>query len=172
MNDSTSGRLRAAKYMSAVARLLSGDDAYPRFIGKVNVMLGGAPINLMNLMHWGGHVRAGGRPIIHFSMSGEHSLPTVSLVAETNGRLHVIEMCMLWMGPADRRAQLVPDSFKMGAFALDDRLTLRHLTRAPARSFKAGEPGMIRAYDRLAELVAEQLERDQALPMPELLKAA
>ena len=82
-------------------------------------------------------------------------LPQIGLVAHGGDQVYFIESCMLWMSPKEDRASLIPDSFEMGAFRFDDQLQLHHTPKAPARSFKAAEAAMARAYRKLHSIALE-----------------
>lgn len=166
-------QLHIARYMTAVAQLLGGRTVdCDAFRNRVDLIVGGSAVGLSTLMHWGGHVRRTGRPILQFSPSDEPSVPNVSLVGKAAGRTHIIENCMLWLGENDERARLVPDNFSMGCFALGADLRLQHLRRAPAPDFDAALVGMQRAYGRLLELEMELAASGYEPALPSLLPKA
>ncbi|MCP3732694.1 hypothetical protein M9978_19940 [Sphingomonas sp. MG17] len=163
-----------AQYMGAFAQLLSGQPGrHDEFIDKVDLLIAGSEPNALRLMQFTNRVRTTQRPVIwiHF-MHEEPNVPQIGLVAAAGGQVHIMENCMLWLSKRDSRARLVPDSFKLGAYQFDDELRLRRLQKAPARNFKAARPAMIRAYDRLLEIQAEQRQRGDEFRLPELARAA
>lgn len=99
-------------------------------------------------------------------------VPQIGLVVPIDGQTRIFEACMLWYASKGDRTRLVPDSFTYGAYRFDDDLGLRHVAKAPARTFKAAEPGMILAYRCLREIEAKQLDRTETFKLPELARAA
>ncbi|KZX52698.1 hypothetical protein A3711_07225 [Erythrobacter sp. HI00D59] len=79
---------------------------------------------------------------------------------------------MLCLTGEDDRATLVPDGFNLGAYRFDDALDLHHITEAPASTFEAANGDMVRAYNRLMAIQAEQWERGDTFDLPYLAQAA
>lgn len=169
MDDMTQQQKVIANYMAAVAQLLTGSaKRFQEFNDKVQLICGGGPVHALNLLKWGDHVRATGRPILYFHATAEApTVPQIALVSCIDGHLRVIENCMLTLGKNDRRARLVPDGFNLGAYVLGNDLTLRFLKRAPAKDYESAGDDMVRAYQRLIDLEAEQWEKGVIHPLPE-----
>lgn len=165
---------RAANYMGAIAHLLGGRPGrHAEFIDKVELILSAHEPHAMQLMQFTGQCRATGRPVLWICVSAD--CPTVlqiGLVVLVDGQTRIFENCMLWLGTDGGRTRLVPDNFEWGAYRFDDDLRLKHVASPPARSFKAAEPGMVRAYRKLIRLEAEQFKRGETFRLPELAKAA
>lgn len=164
----------AANYMAAFSHLVGGSAGrHEEFIDKVELVLSPHEPHGFQLMQFAGKVRRIGRPVIWLHLDKEvPNVPRIGLVVLSGDQLFMIESCMLWTSPRGRRAQLVPDSFKMGAFEFDDQLQLRLLADAPTRSFRAGERGIVRACRRLRQIERDQLIRGDVFPLPQLAKAA
>lgn len=172
--SSTDHQKLVANYMGAVAHLLSGRPGrHAEFIQRVEIILSGNEPHALQLMQFTGRVRASRRPVIWMHHSADApNVPQIGLVAADGDKVRVFENCMLWMSSKDGRASLIPDSFKFGAFRFDDDLVLRRARKAPSANFKAAQPAMIRAYDRLLEIEAEQATRGDVFELPQLAKAA
>lgn len=163
----------AANYMGAIAHLLGGKPGlHADFIRKVDVILSGTAPHVPLLMQFNDQVRQTGRPVlwIHHSEESPH-VPQIGLVSSVGDQVYAIEACMLWMPRSESRARLIPDGFNMGAFRFDDDLRLRHSPKAPSRTFDRAKPSMIRAYARLREIEAAQLDRGEIFSLPPLAKA-
>ena len=158
----------AANYMGAIAHALGGRPGRQReFIGKVEVLLSGPEPDVLQLMQFSEQVRSSGRPVIWIHhMADVPTVPLIGLVVPDDGQIKIVENCMLWMPAGQGRIQLVPDSFTMGAFRFDDELRLRHIGKAPAKTFEAATPGMKRAYERLLRIEVQQRERGDAFELP------
>ena len=165
---------RASNYMGAIAHLLNGRAGrHAEFIDKVELILSGNEPHALQLMQFTDGCRKTGRPVIWIHASADvPSVPQIGLVALIGGQARVFENCMLWVGTEGGRARLIPDSFTFGAYRFDDELRLRHIAKAPAKTFDAAEPGMVRAYRRLIMLQMEQLDRGETFSLPELAQAA
>ncbi len=164
----------AANYMGAVAHLLSGRSGrHAEFIEKVELILSGNEPHALQLMQFNQRVRQTGRPTIWMHLSADApSCPQIGLVVRSGEQVFSIENCYLWSTPNGGTTHLVPDNFQMGSFVFDDDLRLHHLPRPPARSFKAAQNGMIRAYVALRRIETEQLERGEEFSLPQFAKAA
>lgn len=165
---------RVANYMGAFAHLLSGRAGrHAEFIDKVEIIVSGAEPHALQLMQFTAGCRLTGRPTLWIRPNPEiPNVPEIGLVANVDGQARIYENCMLWLRSDGDRAMLVPDNFRFGAYRFDDNLQLKFIAKAPARSFKRAEPGMIHAYDRLADLEHKQLERGDIFALPQLAKAA
>ena len=165
---------RAANYMGALAHLLGGAPGrHEEFIDKVELILSGREADAIQLMQFTARCRQTGRPVLWVHVPAHNpAVPQIGMVVLVDGQTRVFENCMLWTSTFRGRARLVPDGFTFGAYRFDDDLRLRDVGRAPAKSFKAAEPGMVRAYRRLRELEVEQLDRGDAFKLPELAEAA
>lgn len=161
----------AANYMGAIAHALGGRPGRHReFIDKVEVLLSGSEPDALQLMQFSEQVRSSGRPVIWIHhMADAPTVPLIGLVASDDGQIKIVENCMLWMPAGQGRVQLVPDNFTMGAFRFDDELRLRHIGKAPAKTFEAAMPGMKRAYERVLRIEAQQRERGDAFDLPVLV---
>lgn len=164
----------AANYMGAIAHCLGGRPGrHEEFIARVEVILSGNEPHAMQLMQFTSRVRQTGRPVIWIHhMEDAPGVPLIGLVASAGDQVFTIENCMLWSPPNGRTTQLVPDNFKMGAFAFDDELRLNHLPKAPARNLDAARNGIVRAYRRLRQVEVDQLERGDVFALPQLARAA
>lgn len=165
---------RAANYMAALAHLLGGRPGrHAEFIERVELILSGDEPDVLQLMQFTGRALTTGRPVLWVHVARDNlTVPSIGLVAPVDGQARVFENCVLWVGTEGGRARLVPDSFEWGAYRFDDVLRLRHVGRAPARSFETATAGMVRAYRRLIRLEIDLIERGGTLPLPELAKAA
>ncbi len=148
---------RVNSYFEAYARLLVGSSGRQReFLKNVPIIVSGAPPQAIHLLQFSKCVRASGNPVLWVHHSRDMpQLPQIGLVAHGGDQVYFIESCMLWMSPKEDRASLIPDSFEMGAFRFDDQLQLHHTPKAPARSFKAAEAAMARAYRKLHSIALE-----------------
>jgi hypothetical protein len=165
---------RAANYMAALAQLLGGRPGrHATFIDRVELILSGDEPDALRLMQFTQQSLETGRPVLWVHVASDNpTVPSIGLVAPVNGQVRVFENCMLWIGAEGGRARLVPDSFEWGAYRFDDDLRLRHVAKAPARSFEAAKAGLVRAYNRLLRLEVDQIERGGELPLPQLARAA
>lgn len=165
---------RAANYMGAIAHLLGGrPGAAAAFIERVELILSGDEPDALQLMQFRQRSLVSGRPVLWVHVAQENpTVPSIGLVVPVDDQVRIFENCMLWIGAEGGRARLVPDSFDWGAYRFDDELRLRHVAKAPAKSFDAAKAGMARAYRRLLKLEVEQIERGGELPLPELARAA
>ena len=164
----------AANYMGAVAHLFGGRPGrHNEFIEKVELIISGSEPHALQLMQFSGRVRQTGRPLIWIHhMADAPGTPLIGLVALVGDQVYTIENCFPWTSPNGRTTRLVPDNFKMGAFEFDDEFQLNYLAKAPARSFSAAKRGVVRAFRRLRQIEAEQLERGDVFALPQLAKAA
>ncbi|MFW2851470.1 hypothetical protein ACM61V_06035 [Sphingomonas sp. TX0543] len=176
MNDNEQQQQReaVANFMGALAHLLTGRPGrHAEFIEKVELVLSGAEPHALQLMQFTSRVRATRRPVIWVHYAPDvPNVPQIGLVAPDGKKVHIIENCMLWMSDRGSRAQLVPDGFNLGCFRFDDRLRLRRLEEAPAPDFQSAQDDMVRAYNRLNEIGAEQRRRGETFKLPSLAKAA
>lgn len=170
MNDND--QLLAANYMAAIGHLLAGEsDSLDDFVDGVELILAGSEPDVATLMRFTGAVRAGGRPVLWVHVPEETpEVPSIGLVVRSDDRVVVVENCVPWLPAGGGKAYLVPDSFRMGAFRLDDDMRLLP-TRKPSSRLGA-EKGMRRAYVRLRGIEAE-LRRSGAAPrLPQLYSTA
>lgn len=164
---------RVANFMAALATLLCGKPGrHAEFIQKVELIVSGVEPNALQLMQVAPTLRATGHPLVWVHPTDNPNVPRVGLAALCGGQSFLIESCMLWMGPGDDRASLVPDAFTLGSFRFKNDLKPRYSRRAPAASFEEATAGMVRAYDRLLELQMKQRERGDFFELPVLRKAA
>ncbi|KZX52713.1 hypothetical protein A3711_07315 [Erythrobacter sp. HI00D59] len=170
----TEKQKRIANYLAGFAHLLGGRPArFTEFRNKVDIMLGGSAPHALALMHFSAQVQATGRPLLWVHQSPEcPQIPQIGLVAQVDGRIHFVENCMLWLGREADRALLVPDGFNLGAYRLDDGLDLHHIAEAPVSAFDAADQDMVRAYESLISIQADQWERGEVFDLPQLAKAA
>ena len=158
---------RIANFFAALARLLSGQSGrFTEFRDKVDIMLSGTAPHAFGLMQFASRVQTTGRPLLWVHQSAECPVPQIGLIAQMGGGMHYIESCMLCLTGEDDRATLVPDGFNLGAYRFDDALDLHHITEAPANG------DMVRAYNRLMAIQAEQWERGDTFDLPYLAQAA
>ena len=157
-----------ANLMGAIAHLFTGKPGrQPEFIDKVEVIIGGRGLDAFGLLQFTGRVRATGRPMIWVNAAaGNGCLPEFSLVADVGGRTIVIECCVPFLAPGAAAAMLVPDGFNMGAFSFGPDLRLRRRSSAPRPSIEAAHDGIVRAYERLAEIAVEQIETGKTFELP------
>lgn len=165
---------RVANYLAALAHLLGGQPGrFAEFRNKVNLMMGGSAPNAFALMQFSDQIQATGNPLLWIHQPAESpQIPQIGLVAQVNGGTHFVENCMLYLASEDDRAILVPDGFNLGAYRFDDTLNLQRITEAPASTFEAANDDMIRAYNRLIAIEAEQWERGDIFDLPFRAKAA
>lgn len=162
-----------ANFMGALSHLLCGKPGrQTEFNRHAEVIVSGLEPHAMQLMQVAPMLRRTGIPLIWIHPTENPHLPRIGLAALCGGRSFFVENCMLWMGPGDDRASLVPDSFGLGSFRLKNDLKLRYSQRAPAKTFEGGMPGMARAYERLLDLQIQQRERSETFELPELRQAA
>ncbi|MBA4760296.1 hypothetical protein [Sphingomonas sp.] len=163
-----------ANYMGALAHFFTGQPGrFAEFIDKVDLRLSGDEPNALQLMLFTSQVRHTGCPVIWiYHMPEAPTIPLIGLVALKDDQVFTIESCMPWTSPSRRSTCLIPDNFKMGAFAFDDQLRLVHRPKPPARSLSDARPGIVRAFNFLLEIEADQLERGETFPLPELARAA
>ena len=165
---------RIASYLAAFAHLLGGKPGrFTEFRDKVDIMLSGSAPNAFGLMQFASRVQPTGRPLLWVHQPAEcPTVPQIGLVAQMGGGMHYIESCMLCLTGEDDRATLVPDGFNLGAYRFDHKLNLKHITEAPASTFEAADGDMVRAYNRLIAIQAEQRERGDTFDLPHLAQAA
>ena len=165
---------RIANFFAALARLLSGQSGrFTEFRDKVDIMLSGTAPHAFGLMQFASRVQTTGRPLLWVHQSAEcPTVPQIGLVAQMGEGMHYIESCMLCLTCEDDRATLVPDGFNLGAYRFDHALNLHHITDAPASSFEAADGDMVRAYNRLIAIQADQWERGDIFDLPHLAQAA
>ncbi len=165
---------RIANYLAAVAHLLGGRPGRStEFRDKVHIMLSGTAPHAFGLIQFASRVQATSRPLVWVHQSVEcPTVPQIGLVAQIEGSIHYIESCMLCLASEDDRATLVPDGFNLGAYRFDDTLDLHHATEAPASTFEVADRDMVRAYNRLIAIQAEQWERGDIFDLPSLAMAA
>ena len=165
---------RIANYLAAVAHLLGGRPGrFTEFRDKVDILLSGSAPHAFGLMQFTSRVQTTGRPLLWVHQSAEcPTVPQIGLVAQMGEGMHYIESCMLCLTCEDDRATLVPDGFNLGAYRFDHKLNLKHITEAPASTFEAADGDMVRAYNRLIAIQAEQWERGDTFDLPHLAQAA
>ena len=165
---------RIANYLAAFAHLAGGQPGrFAEFRDKVDIMLSGTAPHAFTLLQFSDRVQATGRPLIWVHQPAESlHVPQIGLVAQVDGGTHYVENCMLCLASGDDRATLVPDSFELGAYRFDDALDLHHSAEAPASSLAHADGTMIRAYQRLISIQADQWERGDIFDRPYLAEAA
>lgn len=164
---------RVANFMGALSHLLCGKPGrQSEFNRRAEVIVSGLEPHAMQLMQVAPILRSTGVPLIWIHPTDNPHRPRIGLAALCGGQSFFVESCMLWMGPGDDRASLVPDSFGLGAFRFKNDLKLRYSQRAPAKTFEDGMSGMVRAYERLLDIQVRQAERGQTFELPELCQAA
>ncbi len=174
MNEGTAQQRRIANYLAALAHLLTGKSGrFEEFIEKIELVVSGSPTNLHSLVQLGPWVRTTGRTLLWIHETQANPLiPDIALATLRGNQFQCFENCMLWMGPNEDRASLVPDNNLYGSFQFGDDLTLRHDANAPDKSFGPALPAQKRAYDRLHSINAEQGRRGDKFPLPETTKVA
>lgn len=170
---SFSDQQRISNFTGAFSHLLCGKPGrHGEFIRKTQLIVSGAEPHTLQLMQAKSTLRRTGIPLIWIHPTEDPHLPRIGLAALCGGQAFFVENCMLWIGPGDDRACLVPDAFSLGSFQFKNDLKLVYSRRSPVTSFDEAKPGMIRAYNRLLNLQIKQRERGDVFELPELLKAA
>ncbi len=163
---------QAANIITAVSHLLVGTAGRQEDVDRsLAVMVGGGPVDTLNLLNWTDWVRRSKRDILHFSFPEEHfPVPVVSMVVvDETGHGIVFESCSLWLPQSGGRCWIIPDGDGWGAYRLDANLALQHHTRPPVRRGKAATAGYLRAYERLIHIADEQLASGIELSLPVMI---
>lgn len=165
---------RVANFLAALAHLLTGKSGrFKEFREHADMTLAGASPCYRNLAYFSSQFRKPGRPLlwVHFSQENP-SVPEIGLVTDVGSQKHYVENCILYLPKNADRAFLVPDGFKMGAYRFDNALNLRYRQNAPRQTFEAAREDVIRAYQRLSSVQAEQWDRGDVFDLPFHAKAA
>ena len=165
---------RIANYLAAFAHLLGGKPGrFTEFRDKVDIMLSGSAPHAFGLMQFASRVQTTGRPLLWVHQPAECPTVPQNRLGRADGRGDALHRELHALPDWRRRPRdLVPDGFNLGAYRFDHKLNLKHITEAPASTFEAADGDMVRAYNRLIAIQAEQWERGDTFDLPHLAQAA
>jgi hypothetical protein len=170
MNDDENRKL-VENFLGAFAHLMTGDpERREAFLLKVNIVVHHTPANMATLLQFAEPAREQNRPYLwivpHHHADMMHSIGLMTYAGES---MFAVESCFPWLDEDGKSGWLLTDNMHSGVFKFDDAMMLRRIVKSPVKDFDAAMPGIGRAFKRLAEIEAEQLQNEDGFKAPRVL---